>query len=117
MNQDVRNSVQRTKPVRSKYHSRCELNLECISITNSRSAITITFTIIIIEMIQMVDLKYLHLHICMESLEIKQQIPLANLTWRSALPICLSIAISLSSLIEIINTITVGDCEILSLSL
>jgi hypothetical protein len=51
----------------------------------------------------------------MESMEIEQQIPLANLTRRSALPISPSIAMSPISSIEILNTMTAGDREILSL--
>jgi hypothetical protein len=69
----------------------------------------------IIEIIQMVDLKYLYSRIYMESMEIEQQIPLANLTRRSALPISPSIAMSPISSIEILNTMTAGDREILSL--
>jgi hypothetical protein len=72
---------------------------------------------IIVKMIQMIDFKYLHLHIYMESMEFEQQIPVANVTRRSALSICSSIAIRLFWSIEIINTMTVGDHEILSLNL
>jgi hypothetical protein len=53
----------------------------------------------------------------MESNDIEQQIPLANLTWRSALPISPSITISPISSSEILDIMTVGDREIVSLRL
>jgi hypothetical protein len=50
-------------------------------------------------------------------MEFEQQIPLANLTWTSALPMSPSIAMNPIPSIGILNTMPVGDRVILSLRL